>query len=86
MQIIELISSILLVLLIFTLMIKMWRSKSRSTKSLMTLSAGATYDLLSEDKKRAAETIIEQNAGKKMEEQSSSDPAKKERNQKAKKK
>ena len=40
----------------------------------MSLSAGATYNLLSEDKKRAVEKIVERNAGKKLEEHGRSDP------------
>jgi hypothetical protein len=39
--------------------------------SITTL--GALYDLHSKDGKRAIETIVEQKAGKKMEEQESSD-------------
>ena len=44
---------------------------SGAGSSMTTISLGATDLMLSEEKKRAAEVIVEQNAGKKCEEQAS---------------
>ena len=68
-------STLILIVILFVMLLK--RSKGGSSKTFMSVSAGATYDLLSEDQKRAAETIVEQNAGKKMEEQGKSEPPEK---------
>ena len=38
---------------------------------MTTMGLGGTYHLLSEDKRRAAEVIVQKNAGAKLEEQSS---------------
>ncbi len=46
----------------------------RGGGSLTTVVLGATDEFLTEDKKRAAETIVNENAGKRFEEQSSSAP------------
>jgi len=44
---------------------------------MATVMLGATDAFYHRDKKKAIEVIVERNAGKKMEEQSSSDPEKK---------
>ncbi len=46
----------------------------RGGGSLTTVVLGATDEFLTKDKKRAAETIVNENAGKRMEDQSSSAP------------
>ena len=74
MHLLDLIALIILCIIIIGFSIILWRTRGGSSKSFMSLSAGATYDLLSEEKKRAVETIVEQNAGKKLEEHGRSDP------------
>ena len=66
---------LILVIVLFLFLLK--GSKGGSSKTFMSVSAGATYDLLSEDQKKAAETIVERNAGKKMEEQNRGEPPQK---------
>ena len=66
---------LIIIVVLFIFLLK--RSKGGSSKTFMSVSAGATYDLLSEDQKKAAETIVERNAGKKMEEQGRSEPPEK---------
>ena len=77
MQLIEIVASAILILIIILFIFLLKRSKGGSSKTFMSVSAGATYDLLSEDQKRAAETIVEKNAGKKMEEQGRAEPPEK---------
>lgn len=77
MQVIEIFASIFILCSIILFSILLKRSKGESSKTFMSVSAGATYDLLSEDQKRATETIVERNVGKKMEEQGRVEPPKK---------
>ncbi len=47
----------------------------RGGGSLTTVVLGATDEFLTRDRKRSAETIVNENAGKKFEAQKSGDPA-----------
>jgi hypothetical protein len=70
-------SIILSVIILAALLHIFYRVYKRVRKggSAATLTAlGSTYDLHSKDEKRAIETIVELKAGKKLEEQESSDP------------
>ena len=46
----------------------------RGGGSLTTIVLGATDEFLTKEKRKAAETIVNENAGKKFEEQSSDEP------------
>ena len=74
MQLVDIFALIIVCIIILGFSIILWGTKGGSSKSFMSLSAGATYNLLSEDKKRAVEKIVERNAGKKLEEHGRSDP------------
>ena len=75
MSLVEIIASSILILVIILFVFLLKRSKGGSSKTFLSVSAGATYNLLSEDQKKAAETIVERNSGKKMEEQGTSNPS-----------
>lgn len=65
---------VVFMMIVFLLFRSLRRNKHKGMGSFMTLSAGSTYEAMTEDRKRAAEEIIERNAGKKMESQSSAEP------------
>lgn len=46
-------------------------ARKKGAGGMSTTTVGATYNMLNEDKKRAAEIVVQQNAGAKLEEQSS---------------
>ena len=48
-----------------------WSARRKGAGGMSTTVVGATYNMLSEDKRRAAEIVVKQNAGAKLEEQSS---------------
>ena len=70
--------SLLIVLLVILLVIGIFISITirvrRKGGSLTTISLGATDAFLTQDRRKAAETIVNQNAGKKLEVQSSKEP------------
>ena len=57
--------------LFLVLFIKAARSMKKGSGSMTTIMLGATDHLLTQDKKRAAEVVVQQKAGAKLEEQSS---------------
>ena len=63
----------ILFLLIFTF-IRLSMRIRRGGGSMMTIMSGATDSFLDKEKKKAVEMIVEQNAGKKMDEQQSGEP------------
>jgi len=66
-------SGIALVIGIFVkISLRIWRGGG----GLTTVVLGATDEFYHKDKKKAVEMIVDQNAGKKMEDQASSDPDK----------
>jgi hypothetical protein len=74
----DLIANVLVVIiglsLFITIIILFFRGyRSRGGGSITTM-AGATAEMLTEDKKRAMEVLVEQKANKKMEEQASDEP------------
>lgn len=48
--------------------------RARKGRISATTPLGANYELFNKDQRKAAEIIVNKNAGKKMEEQASSDP------------
>ncbi len=71
-MILKLVIVLLPVLAILVIFVMAGRSaRKKGSGNMTTLSLGATYHLLSEDKKRAAEIVVKQNAGAKLKEQSS---------------
>ena len=67
-----------LLVAIMGLLVVIYRKVRKGGGNLFFVSSGAMDELYTTDKKRAVEMIVEINAGKKMEEQSSSDPKRKE--------
>lgn len=53
---------------------RFYRRLKRGGAGETVATLGATYDMQGKDQKRAIETIVELKAGKKLEEQESSDP------------
>lgn len=66
-----------ILLLAIYLFVRISRRLRKKGGSMATVMLGATDAFYHRDKKKAIEVIVERNAGKKMEEQSSSDPEKK---------
>ena len=66
-----------ILLLAICLFVRISRRLRKKGGSMATVMLGATDAFYHRDKKKAIEVIVERNAGKKMEEQSSSDPEKK---------
>ena len=62
-------------LLLLLAFIKMRRDKDKGMGGFTTISAGATYEAMNADQKRAVDEVIEQKSGKKLEDQSSSEPS-----------
>jgi len=60
-------------LLVVVICVLLYRKIRRGSGSA-TILLGATYDLHDADKQQAIEVIVEREAGKKMEEQSSAEP------------
>lgn len=64
-----------LVLLIGIFAFMVWLSlRARKGRISATTPLGTNYELFNRDQRKAAEVIVNRNAGKKMEEQDSSDP------------
>ena len=66
-----------LLVLIITVFIRTSMRLRKGGGSLTTTVLGATDELLTSDQRKAAETIVNINAGKKLEEQGSGEPEKK---------
>lgn len=65
--------ALLILAIVCIIFIRISRKVRRGGSGATITSLGAMYDLHSKDGKRAIETIVEVNAGKKLEEQESSD-------------
>ena len=74
----ETIADLLIVLLVLSLLITIIAVISKGFKSRgggsITTMAGATHDMLNDDRKRALGILVEQKAKKKMEEQETGEP------------
>ncbi len=66
--------SLLILALVLLLVIRITIRVRRGGGSLTTISLGATDAFLNMDRRKAAETIVNHNAGKKLEEQDSGGP------------
>jgi hypothetical protein len=71
---ISLILPVVLIIGMLVLFVRISIKIRRGGGSMLTICSGATDEFLNRDCKKAVEQIVEMNAGKKMEEQSSSDP------------
>jgi len=67
--------SVLALLIIGFLIYSIFSGNLKESGSTTTILMGATSDLMSKEQKKAAEVIVEQKAGKKMEEQKSGELA-----------
>ena len=67
--------SVLALLIIGFLIYSIFSGKLKESCSTTAIFMGATSDLMSKEQKKAAEVIVEQKAGKKMEEQKSGELA-----------
>ncbi len=62
---------VLAVLIISFLIYSIFSGNLRSSGSMTTIMMGATSELMTQEQKKSAEVIVEEKAGKKMEEQKS---------------
>ena len=65
-----------LVILVASIWISVWAARRvrRGGGGVTVGALGATYEMLSEEKRRAAETIVKKNAGESEDEDGSTDP------------
>ncbi|MFH1941271.1 MAG: hypothetical protein ABIL68_04140 [bacterium] len=77
-DIISLVVVNLILVSVFVIMTRLAQFLRKKGGSLTVVTFGATDEFLSRDQKKAIEVIVNRNAGKKEEEQSSSDPKSKE--------
>lgn len=68
---------LVLLIAIMGLLVVIYRKVRKGGGNMFFVSSGAMDEFYTKDKKRAVEMIVEINADKKMEEQCSSDPKKK---------
>jgi len=65
---------VVVILLVGIFACMVWMAmRARKGRISATTTLGANYELFNKDQRRAAEVIVNRNAGKKMEEQDSSD-------------
>jgi len=67
-------SAALVILLVIGIFIWLTIRIRRGGGSLTTIGLGATHEFLTKDRRKAAEVIVNQNAGKELESQSSAAP------------
>jgi hypothetical protein len=65
---------LLLLILVFYILVKISMRLKRGGGSMTTISLGATDEFLNKDRSKAAETIVNQNAGKNPSEEKSAQP------------
>jgi hypothetical protein len=70
----SLLTVLLVILVVIGVFVRIAIRVRRGGGSLTTISLGATDEFLTKDRRKAAEMIVNQNAGKKLEEQSSEEP------------
>lgn len=63
--------------LVVVMLVRISRRVRKGGGSMASVAFGATYEFYNKEKKKAIEMIVERNAHKKMDEQSSQDPKKK---------
>jgi hypothetical protein len=75
-EMVSLIILLFILILVVGIFIRITIRIRRGGGSLTTISLGATDAFLTKDRQKAAETIVNRNAGKRLDEQSSAEPMK----------
>ncbi len=76
-DLLTLVLALVLLMVVIGIFIRICIKLRRGGGSLTTIVLGATDGFLTHDRSKAAETIVNENAGKKFEQLPSSDPTKK---------